>query len=87
MTNLEKVLDVFVKIKTPDCECRKVRLPLERSRFLWYYCLRRHGIEPVEEEKVTAVKEESPPQTPSEIRRFLGSRPRLFKRWIALSTG
>ena len=75
MTNLEKVLDVFVKIKTADCECRKVRLPQEQSSFVWYYCLRRHGIKQAEDEKVTAVKEESPPQTPSEIRRFLGSRP------------
>ena len=87
MTNLEKVLDVFVKIKTADCECRKVWLPWEQSSLLWYYCLRRHGIEPAEEEKVTAVKEESPPQTPSEIRTFLASKPRLLKRWIALSTG
>ena len=34
MTNLEKVLDVFVKIKTTDCECRKVRLP--RSKVVSY---------------------------------------------------
>lgn len=43
MTNLEKVLDVFVKIKTTDCEYRKVRLP--RSKVVSYGTIAFVGME------------------------------------------